>query len=120
MWSPGYLINELVARGFTTRDPYWHQQNWDFVPKRRFYNASGDQVTLIFHQIQREVSEEQAQHIIELVGADTDTVVWYGNPRTMRHLYEISPAMMDKIDIMSAVLDIDRLRAEMDAAAGVR
>jgi hypothetical protein len=120
MWSPGYLVNELAARGFTTNDPYWHQQNWDVIPKRRFYNASGDQVTLIFHQIQREVSAEQAQHITELAGADTDTVVWYGYPRTMRHLYAISPAMMNKIDSMSAVLDMDRLRAEMDVASGER
>lgn len=102
----GYFTVALWKEGFITTDPRDASQNesGDSVVKRVFVSANGQSVTL-FHIdiVAREVENLPA------LFPDTQSLIMYGYPRTLRRLYELAPEAMQELGNNSAMLDIPLL-----------
>ncbi len=111
-FPPSYVVNELVARGFSTQAKSKQTSRaTPFIRERLFSNAAGQTVTVLYIEIQdSEVMIDFTE--VTALSAMWDTVLINGYPRTIRHLAQIAPTAHEKVGPLSAILDLQQFTAD--------
>ncbi len=91
----------LWLRGYITDDPRIVSE--DFALEREFSNTNGGRVLVVT----REISTTELERLSTL--PDLGEVVVNGYPRTIRRMYEVAPEAMERLGLLSAVLDLPAL-----------
>lgn len=106
-FTPSYVTNRLVVMDYTTDDPYnqFFEDN-DYFMTREFSNAAGDSLRFYYHEIDGDGTIEDLQQIASLAEY-ADQMVVYGYPRTMQQLYAVAPDTLQRLGVISAILDVD-------------
>jgi hypothetical protein len=109
-WSPDWYLIELYSRGFKTTDVQGRFSADGYFHERRFRDARGNTFTFLD-------AEQEESDITDLIyylnqGTRYKKVVLIGKPKTLRTFYENYPDTMQALGARSAIIDLEKLRAE--------
>ena len=107
-WSPDYYLDMLYAMGFQTSDPADRMDASGFFLERRYGDAQGETISVLYHEVDGEDIAEFESYIKQ--NATLSKIVLLGYPKTMHAIYTYYPESMEPLGTNSAIVDLDKIR----------
>lgn len=107
-WSPDYYLDMLYAMGFQTSDPSDHMDTSSFFLERRYGDAQGKNISVLYHEVDGEDIAEFENYIKQ--NTTLSKIVLLGYPKTMHAMYSYYPESMEPLGTNSAIVDLGTIR----------
>ncbi|MBI5953564.1 MAG: hypothetical protein HY865_18060 [Chloroflexi bacterium] len=108
-WCPDWYLIEMYSRGYTTTDPARAFSSDGYFHERKFRDTQGNTFTVLDTEVD---GSDITDLVYYMKNTEYQKVILTGYSKTLRTFYETYPDTMQALGTSSAIIDLEKLRAE--------